>query len=99
MSCSVFPVDILLFGIGPSCLSKRKHQTLTSFSRMAEIGESVTMTSELGVSFHSDNYAKKQISTGRTEQLILKYPIYKLFPAQRVMGHKLNKSHQCVTNK
>ena len=37
---------------------------------MPEVGESVNMTSELGVSFHSDNYAKKQISTGKTEQLI-----------------------------
>ena len=37
---------------------------------MAEVGESVNMTSELGVSFHSDNYAKKQNIDGknRTEQ-------------------------------
>ena len=39
-------------------------------NRMAEVGESVNMTSELCVSFHSDKYAKKQISTGKTEQLI-----------------------------
>ena len=31
---------------------------------------SVDMTSELGVSFHSDNYAKKQNIDGKTEQLI-----------------------------
>ena len=36
-------------------------------NRMAEVGESVNRTSELGVSFHSANYAKKQISTGKTE--------------------------------
>ena len=39
-------------------------------NRMAEVGESVNMTSACGVSFHSVNYAKKQISTGKTEQLI-----------------------------
>ncbi len=37
---------------------------------MPEVGESVNMTSELGVSFHSDNYAKKQNIDGKTEQLI-----------------------------
>ena len=37
---------------------------------MAEVGESVNMTSELGVSFHPDNYAKKQNIDGKTEQLI-----------------------------
>ena len=39
-------------------------------NRMAEVGKSVNMTSEVGVSFHSDNYSAKQISTGQTEQLI-----------------------------
>ena len=37
---------------------------------MTVVGDSVNMTSELGVSFHSDNYAKNQIATGKTEQLI-----------------------------
>ena len=37
---------------------------------MAEVGESVNMTSELGVSFHSDNCARKQNIDGKTEQLI-----------------------------
>ena len=34
---------------------------------MAEVGDSVNMTSELGVSFHSDNYAKKQNIDGKKE--------------------------------
>ena len=29
-------------------------------NRMAEVGDSVNMMSELGVSFHSDNYTKNQ---------------------------------------
>ena len=37
-------------------------------NRLAEVGNSVNLTSELGVSFHSG--AKKQIATGKTEQLI-----------------------------
>ena len=34
---------------------------------MAEVGDSVNMTSELGVSFYSDNYAKKQNIDGKNE--------------------------------
>ncbi len=41
--------------------------------RMAEVGESVNMTSELGVSFHSDNYAKKQNIDGKNRTLCGKY--------------------------
>ena len=37
---------------------------------MAEVGVSVNMTSELSVSLHSDNYAKKQNIDGKTEQPI-----------------------------
>ncbi len=37
---------------------------------MAEVGESVNVTSELGVSFHSDNYATEPNIDGKTEQLI-----------------------------
>ena len=37
-------------------------------NRMAEVGNSMNLTSELGVSFHSD--ANKQLATGKTEQLI-----------------------------
>ena len=36
-------------------------------NRMAEVGNSVNMTSEMGVSFHSDNYAKKQNIDGKKE--------------------------------
>ena len=51
-----------------------------------KLGEFVNMTSELGVSFHSDNYVKKQISTGKTEQLIYNpnYLFY-LHPLLRLM--------------
>ena len=37
-------------------------------NRMAEVGNSVNLTSELGVYFHSG--AKKQIATAKTEELI-----------------------------
>ena len=33
--------------------------------QMAEVRESVYLTSELGVSFHADNYAKKQNIDGK----------------------------------
>ena len=34
---------------------------------MAEVGNSVNMTSEMGVSFHSDNYANNQNIDGKKE--------------------------------
>ena len=43
-------------------------------NRMAEVGKSV-MTSELGVSFHWDNYAKKQ-----------NLPLYNITPGQTVLS-------------
>ena len=41
-------------------------------NRMAEVGESVNITSELGVAFHSD--AKKQIATGKTDYFVYVHP-------------------------
>ena len=36
-------------------------------NRIAEVKDSVNMTSELGVSFHSDNYARKRNIDGKNE--------------------------------
>ena len=41
------------------------HATKKVQHRMAEVGEFVNMTSELDVTFHSDNYAKKQNIDGK----------------------------------
>ena len=41
------------------------HATKKVRHRMAEVGEFVNMTSELDVTFHSDNYAKKQNIDGK----------------------------------
>ncbi len=42
---------------------------------MAEVGKSVNMTSELGASFHEDNYAKKQ-----------NLPLINITPGQTVLS-------------
>ena len=48
-----------------ACAAESLHVTILAAKRTAEVGESVNMTSELGVSFHSDNYVNKQNIDGK----------------------------------
>ena len=58
---------------------------------MAEVGASVHMTSELGVSFHSDNYARKQYIDRKREvmkNMIQEKPFEEVFVETCVLRMK-----------